>query len=206
LHRWSSSKFVVAVRTAICCALALLCLGAASGAGAQGSVSGTFVTPGGTVAVGKFRIVGTLKCPENEPDPGDPDYDSKHEFYEDCRSLRDSETNQFFEFFAGRPLPGGAPSLLSPLKASAQDAAPASLSFATSEATLPFLGNRLILVSFVPNSTVPGASTSSYAIALRRQSDCSLIEDFYQSGAATPSTVITASLAVFRISYINSRG
>ncbi len=51
------------------------------------------------------------------------------------------------------------------------------LSLTSSTPTLPFLGNTLVGLSYVPNATVPADITATYAIALRRNADCSLDED-----------------------------
>jgi len=59
---------------------------------------------------------------------------------------------------------------------------------------LPFLGNQLVEVSWVPNATAIANVTAVYATALRRQSDCSLDEDFVLPTATTPSTAAIASV------------
>jgi FG-GAP-like repeat len=64
----------------------------------------------------------------------------------------------------------------------------------SSEPDLPFLGNQLVAVSYVNNSTVLANVTASYAVVLRRQSDCSLDEDFILPGAATPDASYFSTL------------
>ena len=51
---------------------------------------------------------------------------------------------------------------------------------------LPFLGNWLVGVDFLPNSTNPADLTAAYGAGFRRQSDCSLDEDYVVPFAATP--------------------
>jgi beta-lactam-binding protein with PASTA domain len=63
---------------------------------------------------------------------------------------------------------------------------------------LPFLGNWLTVFSYVPNASgstngIPNA-TAAYEVALRRQSDCSLDEDFTLPGSASPSATYIGSL------------
>jgi hypothetical protein len=186
--RLSVWRGVTAVRIAVCCAFAVLSLIAVDRVGAQGTVSGTFFTPGGTVAVGKFRIVGSVDpCPQQDASPSDPNYKAIHERYEECEDPAYS-LKQFLDFQAGAPLPMRRRKSVLSLESTSQDATPSSLSFGSSVAGLPFLGNRLILVSYVVNSV------NAYSVALRRQADCSFIEDFFQSGAATPSAVISTSV------------
>lgn len=51
---------------------------------------------------------------------------------------------------------------------------------------LPFLGNWLVGVTFLPNSSVATDVTAVYATGFRRQADCSLDEDYIVPYAATP--------------------
>ena len=69
-----------------------------------------------------------------------------------------------------------------------------SLSLSSGTPFLPFLGNPLVGVSFVPNSLSLDTATAVYATDLRRQSDCSLDEDFVLPTSTTPSTTVIASL------------
>jgi trimeric autotransporter adhesin len=69
-----------------------------------------------------------------------------------------------------------------------------SLTLSSSTPYLPFLGNPLVGLSFVPNSLSPDTVTAVYAADLRRQSDCSLEEDFVLPTATTPSTTVISSL------------
>ena len=56
-------------------------------------------------------------------------------------------------------------------------------SLTSSVASLPFLGNWLVVASFVPNASTPASATAGYKVALRRQSNCSLDEDLILPGA-----------------------
>jgi hypothetical protein len=69
-----------------------------------------------------------------------------------------------------------------------------SLTLSSGTPYLPFLGNTLVGVSFVPNSLSLDTVTAVYATDLRRQSDCSLDEDFVLPTATTPSTTLITSL------------
>jgi hypothetical protein len=59
---------------------------------------------------------------------------------------------------------------------------------------LPFLGNPLTVLSGVPNAATVADATLAYATALRRQSDCSLDEDFILPGQTTPDAEYLTSL------------
>ena len=59
---------------------------------------------------------------------------------------------------------------------------------------LPFLGNRLVELGFVPNSTNTSVVTAAYTTDLRRQADCSLDEDFIAPTATTPSTALIGTV------------
>ncbi len=52
---------------------------------------------------------------------------------------------------------------------------------------LPFLGNWLVGLTFLPNSSVPADITAVYAVGFRRQTDCSLDEDYVVPFASTPN-------------------
>jgi trimeric autotransporter adhesin len=69
-----------------------------------------------------------------------------------------------------------------------------SLTLSSSTPFLPFLGNPLVGLSFVPNSLSLDTATALYATDLERQSDCSLNEDFVLPTALTPSTTLITSL------------
>jgi hypothetical protein len=67
-------------------------------------------------------------------------------------------------------------------------------SLGSSVPSLPFLGNWLTALSWVPNSTTESNVTASYAIALGRQSDCSLTEDYVLPGAGLPDAEYFTSI------------
>ncbi len=69
-----------------------------------------------------------------------------------------------------------------------------TLALSSSTPLLPFLGNPLTMVSFVPNASTPANVTAVYAVGLRRQPDCSMSEDFVLPGAATPNAGLIATL------------
>ena len=65
----------------------------------------------------------------------------------------------------------------------------------TNVAVLPFLGNWLVGAGYVINSPLAVAdTTAAYLTALRRQSDCSLDEDYFLVGSTTPDAGYLTSL------------
>jgi hypothetical protein len=67
----------------------------------------------------------------------------------------------------------------------------------TSVPTLPFLGNWLTVLSWVPNANTLSDladATVSYAVVLARQTDCSLEEDYVLPGAGLPQAEYFTSL------------
>ena len=64
----------------------------------------------------------------------------------------------------------------------------------TSVSTLPFLGNWLTALSWVPNSTSAADATVAYSVGLTRQPDCSLDEDYVLPGAGLPQAEYFTSL------------
>jgi hypothetical protein len=67
------------------------------------------------------------------------------------------------------------------------------LSLSSGTPYLPFLGNQLVELGWIPNSTSIADVTAAYTTDLRRQSDCSLAEDFVLPTATTPSTAAIGS-------------
>ena len=63
-----------------------------------------------------------------------------------------------------------------------------SVTLSSSTPGLPFLGNRLAVISYAPNSSIAANVTANYSVGLRRQSNCSLNEDFILPDATTPNT------------------
>jgi hypothetical protein len=68
-----------------------------------------------------------------------------------------------------------------------------SPSLPSSTPYLPFLGNQLVISSFVPNASTVAATTAAYGVGLSRRSDCSIVENYFLP-ASTPSAGIIASL------------
>ncbi len=60
--------------------------------------------------------------------------------------------------------------------------------------TLPFLGNWLTVLSWVPNAASESDATVAYAVGLARQSDCSLDENYILPGAGLPDAEYLTSL------------
>ncbi|MBV9888077.1 MAG: VCBS repeat-containing protein, partial [Acidobacteria bacterium] len=69
-----------------------------------------------------------------------------------------------------------------------------TLTLGSSTPYLPFLGNRLVLNSFVPNTTAAANVTVGYAVGLRRQQGCSLVEDIGHRHPPGPNTSEVATL------------
>jgi len=69
-----------------------------------------------------------------------------------------------------------------------------ALTLGSSTPYLPFLGNRLVLNSFVPNTTAAANVTVGYAVGLRRQPGCSLVEDIGHRHPPGPNTSEVATL------------
>jgi hypothetical protein len=165
---------------------------------AAGSVSGTFYGPGGGVAVGKFQIQPTPKCPKDEPphwENNDPRQGPTDAWlaWDGCQDVLDAmfariEPPAKLSAHATRPASRAGMS-----RAAAASAAPA-LTSSSSTPYLPFLGNPLTVLSYVPDNTNVANATTAYAVALRRQSDCSLVQDFLASDKTAPSAWLAASL------------
>ena len=180
------------------------------GAVADNNVGGGYAS-GGTVAVGKFMIPPTTnKCGQIKPNPAsypggsnDPNFISAAIQYSDC-----TREEQLFESFAGslpggpQEVPGRAKSLSIGSAVGAFGSSPqidrrairaqpngsVTLSLSSSTPSLPFLGNSLVVTSYVLNAADAADATAAYEVGLRRQSDCSLAEDLILPGAATPDT------------------
>lgn len=102
--------------------------------------------------------------------------------------------------FGGNRNPELSSSLIDRMRAkgSTGSAAGTSSTFAptffSSTPGLPFLGNPLSVLSWVPNSTTAADATASYAVGLIRQSDCSLDESYVLPGAGLPQAEYLTSL------------
>ena len=157
--QWTSVLKKLAIRTlGICSAMVILGLFGVQEAHAQtfpGPLrTGTFtISPGGTVAIGQFKFAGTLKCPQNEPtDRFSDEYDD----WEDC------QRDMVLFFGLSNELP--PEDLVRPaIRSDAQPSGTATLTLSSSTPFLPFLGNRLAVVSYVPNATTFADMTAAYA-------------------------------------------
>jgi hypothetical protein len=90
--------------------------------------------------------------------------------------------------------PGGAATQSRSVETAPQADPAFTPSLTSSVPVLPFLGNWLVGLSFVPNASTPADVTAAYEVGLRRQSDCSLDEDLILPGASTPSAGVFTSL------------
>jgi hypothetical protein len=79
-------------------------------------------------------------------------------------------------------------------KPGAAAGSPATLALDSGTPYLPFLGNPFVVVSYVANGTTASSTTEAYSVDLRRQSDCTLVEDFTLPSASTPTAAAIASL------------
>jgi Bacterial Ig-like domain (group 3)/FG-GAP-like repeat len=70
-----------------------------------------------------------------------------------------------------------------------------ALSLSSSTPTLPFLGNTLVGLSWLPNASVLANVTATYDVGLTRMPDCSLNEDLTLPFAALPSGTNFTSFA-----------
>lgn len=143
-----------------------------------------------------YRTV--LKCPQQEP-PVPTNGSSLaaiilHGVWVDCqRGIQEEQGSQLLRALGTGSSAVSASTSLSALSARtemlrvATDGV-AALSLASSTPYLPFLGNPLVVIGYAPNSTVAANVTANYSVALRRQSNCSLNEDFILPGATTPDT------------------
>jgi PASTA domain/FG-GAP-like repeat len=185
----------------VCCIAAIL-IAVSPNARAGGAVTyfpfdgGVIVT---TINANGSRSSSQFPCPKEEPPAqlsngqDNPNYD----VWVQCQRYKTNELTKFgFGFPQGNAAQTarsadreGAPRLAGTVKrAGRTNDAGSALTLSSSTPSLPFLGNPLVVVSYVANSTVAADVTANYAVDLRRQSDCSLTEDFFQPGATTPDT------------------
>lgn len=127
------------------------------------------------------KFTSAVKCPREKPnDTSDPGYF----VWETCVDGRIREFTQFAKGSGGRYPPSPAGNSKPSLSATtASKIAPAAVTSSgtgplASTPYLPFEGNRLAIVALVPDANTFDATTALYDVALRRQSDCSLREDF----------------------------
>jgi hypothetical protein len=170
----------------------------------DGTATGTIYAPGGGVAVGTFKIPQTGKCgykpPSNLEITNPIAYAAALSDWEFC-------VDDYLYIAAGLEGLDGLISLPPPethfrpapaAVAQPRLTPPSTITLQSSVSGLPFLGNRLAVLSFVPNASgstngIPNA-TAAYEVDLRRQSDCSLDEDFTLPGSASPSATYIGSL------------
>jgi hypothetical protein len=81
-----------------------------------------------------------------------------------------------------------------------------TLSLSSSKPYLPFVGNPLVVVGYLPNTTLVATATAAYRIGLRRQPDCSLNEDFILPGAATPNAGLITTIPAAEIYFHDLAG
>lgn len=150
-----------------------------------------------TLAASKYRVLPTKNfCGDFKPNPnyyggtGDPEYQHALDDWQDCELK--FAIWRLAEPFAGGPVesivPRGAKSSIHTAAARGSPASGFSLALSSSTPSLPFLGNRLAIISYVLNAATVNDATEAFQVGLRRQSDCSLAEDLVLPGAATPDT------------------
>ncbi len=92
------------------------------------------------------------------------------------------------------PLSGSTPLRRSSAESAPQADPPFAYTLNSSTPGLPFLGNRLVVFSFVINAASLADATAEYSAGLARQSNCSLDEDLIDPYAATPNAANITSL------------
>lgn len=185
------------------CVAAILAIAVSPNARAQsGSTITHYPVDGGVIVVFVHEDGSTTSsqfpCPKKMPQENLESGSANPEYtiWEECQEYKAATLTGFVRHqgtMGARGVRGtdhqAAPRSVSALKLSGRtsDANPA-LTLSSSTPYLPFLGNSLVVVSYVANSSVAANVTASYAVDLRRQSDCSLTEDFILPGATTPDT------------------
>jgi hypothetical protein len=181
------------VRT-LCIGIALAMLlglvGVQEARGAPIVIPNIYYMKGGTMGLEKYKSIQSDECPYREP-VLQPPYGSEQEaqwlaalqVWKYCNNAQKGFINAVIEAV-------GAVGVNSrPASARTAQAGGSSIpTLNSSTPLLPFLGNQLVGISYVPNATTLANTTAAYEIALRRQSDCSLDEDFILPGASTPDT------------------
>jgi hypothetical protein len=172
----------------------LLGLSGVQEARAQVDVTGALYAPGGSIAVGKFRII-TADCSRvDEPHPDDPNYIEDLGLWNYCKGVADALENSAISLSLAPPPPILGPTPQGRRAETTQQSVPSfALTLTSSVPILPFLGNWLVGNSYVLNST-PADATAGYEVALRRQSNCTLDEDFLLPSATTPDAAYISSL------------
>ena len=175
------------------CVAAILAIAVSPNARAQsGSTITHYPVDGGVIVVFVHEDGSTTSsqfpCPKKMPQENLESGSANPEYtiWEECQEYKAATLTGFVRHqgtMGARGVRGtdhqAAPRSVSALKLSGRtsDANPA-LTLSSSTPYLPFLGNSLVVVSYVANSSVAANVTASYAVDLRRQSDCSLTEDF----------------------------
>ena len=182
----------------IAAALVVVSLFAVRSVRAQvGVFYGTWSAPGGGIAVGAFTVV-TIACPKFPPSESDPNYHALENIWETCdeRWLKMKATGIPDKFIPAPPpqtqTSGGRSRRAARL--SAQANASPSFDLTSSVPELPFLGNWLVTLGYLPNNPNPVDATAAYSVALRRGTDCSLTEDILDTSATTPNAGVITSL------------
>ena len=154
----------------------------------QGTVTGTFFGPGGSIAVGTFNSTETPPCGDEPPikyNPGGFTDTREWEQWQECIDERSAEQGLgLLLIFASHQ---GSP--VGPVLQPAPLAGPAfNPTLASGAATLPFLGNQLVGISYEPDAATAETAAAAYSVTLRRKADCSLDEDLVlPNSTATPN-------------------
>jgi FG-GAP-like repeat len=151
-------------------------------------VSSVFYGEGGGVAVGNFNLT-TADCSEHNfaPSPGSPGYAVNYALWQYCDKQYNLIHNTPLVFITFEPRPLNRVTRIGGLTGATGTSSSSSLTLDSSAPALPFLGNWLVGLSFVANAADPATATAAYRTVLRRQSNCSLDEDFIFPNGATPS-------------------
>lgn len=141
-----------------------------------------------TIPAWAWKII-TNTC--GEPPEGDARQDP---FWSGCY---DEELRMLGLSNKGAP-PSGQGQFVNPsarIAAQASGSGSSGLTLSSGTPYLPFLGNQLVELGWIPNSTSISDVTAVYTTDLLRQSDCSLDEGFVLPTATTPSTAAIASVS-----------
>ena len=182
-------------------AIILLGLFGSQGARAQNATSTALYSPGGSIAVGYLRLT-TSDCSKHRSPPpkSDPNLNVDQALFNYCEDefakIEWVPTNRLL-LLPPPPTLGSTSQgrrAESAPEATPQADPPFTLTLTSSVPTLPFLGNWLVGASFALNAATPATATAGYEVGLRRQSDCSLDEDFILPGGTMPDAEYITSL------------
>jgi hypothetical protein len=149
------------------------------------------------------KLIATqIPCPNTEPLAAATDL---HLIWEQCIYQERLDFGYYFFYKSGASGP------VAPNAWYAGEARPASgnganLVLGSATPVLPFLGNQFAVISAVPNAPTFGNLTATYSVGLRRQSDCSLNEDFVLPGQPGPNAGIISTLPGAEIYFHNLAG